>query len=290
MKKPNIDFLNVKSSDKKEISINFTTNDKNNTENSMNLARKKINFRYNFNFTKNNNENSANASNKVLQTTGNATNLEEIKSIENKITNSNELSEQINIINNLISDKQSQITKIKENNFEDLLQSLENELNILNILKTNITKINEMNNKPKPKINESKINNILEKNINDNNKNDIKNNDARKRNNIINFNRMETKEIQENYEYHGIMTTTNNELCRSRLGNKLLMSLNVEEINKNQHFDRVNLAYPVLQKKKIVFSFANNFNTKKLGKKKIDMNDFNKFDLGKIGDGINTVY
>ncbi|MBR6912752.1 MAG: DEAD/DEAH box helicase family protein, partial [Treponema sp.] len=42
---------------------------------------------------------------------------------------------------------------------------------------------------------------------------------------------------------------------RSKLGNKLLLSLNVDEINKYQVFDRVNLAYPVLKKKKIQFSY-----------------------------------
>ena len=105
----------------------------------------------------------------------------------------------------------------------------------------------------------------------------------------ISFNKIDASEIQR--QYKGIMTTTHGELCRSKLGNKLLLSLNVDEINKYQVFDRTNLAYPVLKKKKIQFSYlGDGFNTKKLGKKKINLNDFNNFKVAGIPDGIQTFY
>ena len=105
----------------------------------------------------------------------------------------------------------------------------------------------------------------------------------------ISFTKIDASEIQR--QYKGIMTTTHGELCRSKLGNKLLLSLNVDEINKYQVFDRTNLAYPVLKKKKIQFSYlGDGFNTKKLGKKKINLNDFNNFKVAGIPDGIQTVY
>ena len=105
----------------------------------------------------------------------------------------------------------------------------------------------------------------------------------------ISFNKIDASEIQR--QYKGIMTTTHGELCRSKLGNKLLLSLNVDEINKYQVFDRTNLAYPVLKKKKIQFSYlGDGFNTKKLGKKQINLNDFNNFKVAGFPDGIQTVY
>jgi hypothetical protein len=105
----------------------------------------------------------------------------------------------------------------------------------------------------------------------------------------ISFNKIDASEIQR--QYKGIMTTTHGELCRSKLGNKLLLSLNVDEINKYQVFDRTNLAYPVLKKKKIQFSYlGDGFNTKKLGKKKINLNDFNNFKVAGFPDCIQTVY
>jgi len=105
----------------------------------------------------------------------------------------------------------------------------------------------------------------------------------------ISFNKIDASEIQR--QYKGIMTTTHGELCRSKLGNKLLLSLNVDEINRYQVFDKTNLAYPVLRKKKIQFSYmGDSFNTKKLGKKKINLNDFNNFKIAGLPDGIQTVY
>ena len=105
----------------------------------------------------------------------------------------------------------------------------------------------------------------------------------------ISFNKIDASEIQR--QYKGIMTTTHGELCRSKLGNKLLLSLNVDEINRYQVFDKTNLAYPVLRKKKIQFSYmGDSFNTKKLGKKKINLNDFNNFKVGGLPNGMQTVY
>ena len=105
----------------------------------------------------------------------------------------------------------------------------------------------------------------------------------------ISFNKIDASEIQR--QYKGIMTTTHGELCRSKLGNKLLLSLNVDEINKYQVFDRTNLAYPVKKRKKIQFSYlGDGFNTKKLGKKKINLNDFNNFKVAGLPDGVQTVY
>ena len=105
----------------------------------------------------------------------------------------------------------------------------------------------------------------------------------------ISFNKIDASEIQR--QYKGIMTTTHGELCRSKLGNKLLLSLNVDEINRYQVFDKTNLAYPVLKKKKIQFSYmGDSFNTKKLGKKKINLNDFNNFKIAGLPGGVQTVY
>ena len=107
-----------------------------------------------------------------------------------------------------------------------------------------------------------------------------------------NFNRIDTKEISKGYE--GIMTTTGNELCKSRLGNKLLLSLNVGEINKNINFSKYSLAYPVLRKKKIQFNL-NNMNEDKygknnFGKKKISLDNYNNFDGNGFIDGSKTVF
>ena len=116
-----------------------------------------------------------------------------------------------------------------------------------------------------------------------------KDNKTSSKKSAISFNKIDASEIQR--QYKGIMTTTHGELCRSKLGNKLLLSLNVDEINKYQVFDRTNLAYPVLKRKKIQFSYlGDGFNTKKLGKKKINLNDFNNFKVAGLPDGVQTVY
>ena len=72
-----------------------------------------------------------------------------------------------------------------------------------------------------------------------------------------------------------LLIETNRKMCRTKLGNKLLISLDVDEINSNQIFDRKNLAYPVLKRKKIQFlNTEYELNNKFLGKKK-KLNDFN---------------
>ena len=114
-------------------------------------------------------------------------------------------------------------------------------------------------------------------------------NDKKSKKTTISFNKIDTSEIHK--QYKGLMTTTHGEMCRSRLGNKLLLSLNVDEINKHQVFDKMNLAYPVLKRKKIQYSYmGDGFNTKKLGKKKINLNDFNNFKVAGLPDGMQTVY
>ena len=136
-------------------------------------------------------------------------------------------------------------------------------------------------NKYKIKNEISKLKNKIEKTQNDKKPSSKKSS--------ISFNKIDASEIQR--QYKGIMTTTHGELCRSKLGNKLLLSLNVDEINKYQVFDKMNLAYPVLKKKKIQFSYmGDGFNTKKLGKKKINLNDFNNFKVAGLPDGVQTVY
>ncbi len=102
-----------------------------------------------------------------------------------------------------------------------------------------------------------------------------------------NFNRINTNEITKNYD--GIMTTTGNEMCKSRLGNKLLLSLNVGEINKNVNFSKYSLAYPVLKKKKIQFNLDEI--DEKYGKKKISLDNYNKFyNANEFIDGSKTVF
>ena len=75
------------------------------------------------------------------------------------------------------------------------------------------------------------------------------------------FTRINDEDIDN--QYNQIMTTSCNEMCRSRLGNKMLMSLDMREINKNQNFANYKLAYPVLKRKKIVFNNNNTQNDKK---------------------------
>lgn len=107
----------------------------------------------------------------------------------------------------------------------------------------------------------------------------------------------DNNDIDTIYENNVAMTTTGNEMCRSRLGNKMLMSLDIGEINRNQNFLNNKLAYPVLKRKKIVFnvegkenskgntkpiitkglSIATNSNTKTMGKKKISLDNFNNY-------------
>ena len=181
-------------------------------------------------------------------------------------------------IENKKKENQRKLKEIKEK-YESEELKLKEEINYLKKLQSEVGEFTL--NKYKIKNEISKLKNRIEKAQNDKKQSTKKS--------AISFNKIDASEIQR--QYKGIMTTTHGELCRSKLGNKLLLSLNVDEINKYQVFDRVNLAYPVLKKKKIQFSYlGDGFNTKKLGKKKINLNDFNNFKVAGLPDGVQTVY
>jgi chromosome segregation ATPase len=181
-------------------------------------------------------------------------------------------------IENKKKENQRKLKEIKEK-YEAEELKLKEEINYLKKLQSEVGEFTL--NKYKIKNEISKLKNRIEKAQNDKKQSTKKS--------AISFNKIDASEIQR--QYKGIMTTTHGELCRSKLGNKLLLSLNVDEINKYQVFDRVNLAYPVLKKKKIQFSYlGDGFNTKKLGKKKINLNDFNNFKVAGLPDGVQTVY
>ena len=181
-------------------------------------------------------------------------------------------------IENKKKENQRKLKEIQEK-YEAEELKLKEEINYLKKLQSEVGEFTL--NKYKIKNEISKLKNRIEKAQNDKKQSTKKS--------AISFNKIDASEIQR--QYKGIMTTTHGELCRSKLGNKLLLSLNVEEINKYQVFDRVNLAYPVLKKKKIQFSYlGDGFNTKKLGKKKINLNDFNNFKVAGLPDGVQTVY
>lgn len=141
----------------------------------------------------------------------------------------------------------------------------------------------------------------------------LKNQTPRAKNEIC-FTKIDNEEINSHYEQ--VMTTSGNEMCRSRLGNKMLMSLDIAEINRNQNFMNHKLAYPTIQRKKITFNYegsnkenkkinnhplvgsrstfinynnnmninkgniAVNSNTKSMGKKKITLDNYNNFNGG----------
>jgi chromosome segregation ATPase len=181
-------------------------------------------------------------------------------------------------IENKKKENQRKLKEIQEK-YEAEELKLKEEINYLKKLQSELGEFTL--NKYKIKNEISKLKNRIEKAQNDKK--------ASTKKSAISFNKIDASEIQR--QYKGIMTTTHGELCRSKLGNKLLLSLNVDEINKYQVFDRVNLAYPVLKKKKIQFSYlGDGFNTKKLGKKKINLNDFNNFKVAGLPDGVQTVY
>ena len=181
-------------------------------------------------------------------------------------------------IENKKKENQRKLKEIQEK-YEAEELKLKEEINYLKKLQSEVGEFTL--NKYKIKNEISKLKNRIEKAQNDKKPSTKKS--------AISFNKIDASEIQR--QYKGIMTTTHGELCRSKLGNKLLLSLNVDEINKYQVFDRVNLAYPVLKKKKIQFSYlGDGFNTKKLGKKKINLNDFNNFKVTGLPDGIQTVF
>ena len=181
-------------------------------------------------------------------------------------------------IENKKKENQRKLKEIQEK-YEAEELKLKEEINYLKKLQSEVGEFTL--NKYKIKNEISKLKNRIEKAQNDKKQSTKKS--------AISFNKIDASEIQR--QYKGIMTTTHGELCRSKLGNKLLLSLNVDEINKYQVFDRVNLAYPVLKKKKIQFSYlGDGFNTKKLGKKKINLSDFNNFKVTGLPDGSQTVY
>ena len=181
-------------------------------------------------------------------------------------------------IENKKKENQRKLKEIQEK-YEAEELKLKEEINYLKKLQSEVGEFTL--NKYKIKNEISKLKNRIEKAQNDKKQSTKKS--------AISFNKIDASEIQR--QYKGIMTTTHGELCRSKLGNKLLLSLNVDEINEYQVFDRVNLAYPVLKKKKIQFSYlGDGFNTKKLGKKKINLNDFNNFKVAGLPDGVQTVY
>ena len=154
-------------------------------------------------------------------------------------------------IENKKKENQRKLKEIQEK-YEAEELKLKEEINYLKKLQSEVGEFTL--NKYKIKNEISKLKNRIEKAQNDKKQSTKKS--------AISFNKIDASEIQR--QYKGIMTTTHGELCRSKLGNKLLLSLNVDEINKYQVFDRVNLAYPVLKKKKIQFSYlGDGFNTKK---------------------------
>ena len=179
----------------------------------------------------------------------------------------------------IMNQKKENEIKLKNlnNKFQEIESKLKNELIYLHKIQNTIKEQSMKKYQIKNEI--SKLKNIIQK----------AQNDKKTKKSAISFNKIDTSEIHKPFK--GLMTTTHGEMCRSRLGNKLLLSLNVEEINKHQVFDKMNLAYPVLKRKKIQYSYmGEGFNTKKLGKKKINLNDFNNFKVGGFPTGMQTVY
>ena len=193
---------------------------------------------------------------------------------ENRITNEN--NQKKNIENKILEMKRN-FNQTEKNLKTELLyvQKVQNEIEDFIMRKYQLKRQIEKLKKIIPQIqNNKKPNNKMKISLNNN------------------FNRIDTNEISKGYE--GIMTTTGNELCKSRLGNKLLLSLNVGEINKNVNFSKYSLAYPVLRKKKIQFNL-NNMNEDKygknnFGKKKISLDNYNNFDGSGFIDGSKTVF
>ena len=280
MKKQFFDFMRAKGPTKKEINLSF------NQSQEKNSSSKKS--------KESNNDSNENPNNQSLGQI-------EISFWKKSIA---QLEEQYDSLKSfeLFKDKQLSLLKYESNiNSNDTLEKKkkENETKLKEIkekyssdeskLKNELTFLKEVQNE----IGEFAINKSRIKTDIINLKNKIqqaqKDKKPTSKKSAISFNKIDASEIQR--QYKGIMTTTHGELCRSKLGNKLLLSLNVDEINRYQVFDKTNLAYPVLKKKKIQFSYmGDSFNTKKLGKKKINLNDFNNFKVTGLPDGIQTVF
>ena len=279
MKKQTFDFMRSKGSSVKEINVSFSQSQEDKKENSsksissqpkdvqnnQSLAQVEISF-----WKKN-----------ISQLQEQYDSLKSFKVFKEKQLNL--LKYELNINNNnnykIISKNKEKEKKIKniKNKYGEIESKLNNELFYLRKIQNEIGEHTMKKYKIKNEI--SRLKNILQK----------AQNDKKSKKTTISFNKIDTSEIHK--QYKGLMTTTHGEMCRSRLGNKLLLSLNVDEINKHQVFDKMNLAYPVLKRKKIQFSYmGDGFNTKKLGKKKINLNDFNNFKVAGLPDGMQTVY
>ena len=277
MKKQNFEFIRNKIPSVKEINLSFTqSQDKNKSKkNKEEIKDPQINqslAQVEISFWKKN----------ILQLQEQYESLKSFDLFKEKQLSLLKCQLNINKNNNIQIEKKRNEYESKLNSinkkYEEIESKLKNDLFYLHKIKNEIGEYTLKKYQIKNEIN--KLRNIIQKA-----QNDKKN----KKTTTISFNKIDTKEIHN--QYKGLMTTTHGEMCRSRLGNKLLLSLNVEEINKHQVFDKMNLAYPVLKRKKIQFSYlGDSFNTKRLGKKKINLNDFNNFKVTGLPDGMQTVY
>ena len=277
MKKQIFDFMRQKGPSIKEINLSFSQsqNKKSSSEKTIDEPKENINnqslAQVEISFWKKN----------IMQLDDQYESLKSFNLFKEKQLSLLKCELEINSNGTIENKKKENQRKLKEiqEKYEAEELKLKEEINYLKKLQSEVGEFTL--NKYKIKNEISKLKNRIEKAQND------KKTSTKK--SAISFNKIDASEIQR--QYKGIMTTTHGELCRSKLGNKLLLSLNVDEINKYQVFDRVNLAYPVLKKKKIQFSYlGDGFNTKKLGKKKINLNDFNNFKVAGLPDGVQTVY
>lgn len=277
MKKQIFDFMRQKGPSIKEINLSFSQsqNKKSSSEKTIDEPKENINnqslAQVEISFWKKN----------IMQLDDQYESLKSFNLFKEKQLSLLKCELEINSNGTIENKKKENQRKLKEiqEKYEAEELKLKEEINYLKKLQSEVGEFTL--NKYKIKNEISKLKNRIEKAQNDKKQSTKKS--------AISFNKIDASEIQR--QYKGIMTTTHGELCRSKLGNKLLLSLNVDEINKYQVFDRVNLAYPVLKKKKIQFSYlGDGFNTKKLGKKKINLNDFNNFKVAGLPDGVQTVY
>ena len=278
MKKQTIDFMRNKPPSVKEINLSFTQcQDKTESSSKKNINEQK---------------DSKMQSLAQVEISFWKKNISQLKDQYNSLKSFNLFKEkqlsllkcQLNMSNNInngqiINKKKENESKLKSinNKYEEVEKKLNDELFYLHKIENEIGEHTLKKYQIKNEI--SKLKNMIQK----------AQNDKKTKKSTISFNKIDTSEIHK--QYKGLMTTTHGEMCRSRLGNKLLLSLNVDEINKHQNFDKMNLAYPVLKRKKIQFTYmGESFNTKRLGKKKINLNDFNNFKVAGVPDGIQTVY
>ena len=277
MKKQIFDFMRQKGPSIKEINLSFSQsqNKKSSSEKTIDEPKENINnqslAQVEISFWKKN----------IMQLDDQYESLKSFNLFKEKQLSLLKCELEINSNGTIENKKKENQRKLKEiqEKYEAEELKLKEEINYLKKLQSEVGEFTL--NKYKIKNEISKLKNRIEKAQNDKKQSTKKS--------AISFNKIDASEIQR--QYKGIMTTTHGELCRSKLGNKLLLSLNVDEINKYQVFDRVNLAYPVLKKKKIQFSYlGDGFNTKKLGKKKINLNDFNNFKVTGLPDGIQTLF